>query len=153
MPVGINEMGQIGRDLLGTDPGCCPPAETTVGLPNPSGHGVRRRLCRRMTATIDGSCGCDVLAHEIVRVARAIGLPTAVVFRGVDGFTPRTDPARSAAPPLVVVVTGDPESIDDLVTGVAPVLGRSELTVEDVHEIVTACPEPSRPGARPGTGA
>jgi PII-like signaling protein len=100
-------------------------------------RGVRRRVCRRMTATIDGSAGCEALAREIVRVARVVGLPTAAVLRGVDGFTPRTD--RSAChPPVVVVVTGDPESIDDLVVGVAPVLGRCELTVEDVHEIVPA---------------
>jgi len=37
---------------------------------------------------------------------------------------------------VIVVVTGDPESIDDLVAGVAPVLGRCEVTVEDVQEVV-----------------
>jgi hypothetical protein len=36
----------------------------------------------------------------------------------------------------MVVVSGDPESIDDLVVGVAPVLGQCALTVEDVEEIV-----------------
>lgn len=106
-------------------------------------RGVRRRVCRRMTATIDGSAGCEVLAREIVRVARAVGLPTAAVVRGVDGFTPRTDES-ACGPPLIVVVTGDPESIDDLVVGVAPVLGRCELTVEDVQEIV---PAPAGPTA------
>ena len=96
---------------------------------------VRRRVSRRMTATIDGSEGCEVLAREIVRVARAVGLPTAAVFRCVDGFTPRTGQS-ARTPPLMVVVSGDPESIDDLVVGVAPVLGRCALTVEDVQEIV-----------------
>ena len=113
------------------------------------GRCVKRRVSRRMTATIDGSEGCEVLAREIVRVARAVGLPTAAVFRCVDGFTPRTD--QSAwSPPMVVVVSGDPESIDDLVVGVAPVLGRCALTVEDVHEIVTGIvPGPS--GSAAGT--
>jgi PII-like signaling protein len=101
------------------------------------GRGVRHRVCRRMTATIDGSDGCEVLAREIVRVARALGLPTASVFRCVDGFTPRTDQS-ACTPPVIVVVSGDPESIDDLVVGVAPVLGRCELTVEDVQKIVPA---------------
>ena len=100
-----------------------------------AGRCVQRRVSRRMTATIDGSAGGEVLAREIVRIARAVGLPTAAVFRCVDGFTPRTD--QSAwSPPMVVVVSGDPESIDDLVVGVAPVLGRCALTVEDVQEIV-----------------
>jgi PII-like signaling protein len=100
-------------------------------------RGVRERVSRRMTATVDGSSGGEVLAREIVRVARAVGLSTAAVVRGFDGFTPRTDPS-ACRPPLIVVVTGDPESIDDLVVGVAPVVGRCELTVEDVREIVPA---------------
>ena len=63
---------------------------------------VRRRVSRRMTATIDGSACCEVLAG------------------------------------------------DDLVVGVAPVLGRCALTVEDVHEIVTGIvPGPS--GSAAGT--
>jgi len=51
------------------------------------GRCVKRRVSRRMTATIDGSACCEVLAG------------------------------------------------DDLVVGVAPVLGRCALTVEDVQEI------------------
>lgn len=101
------------------------------------GRCVQRRVSRRMTATIDGSAGGEVLAREIVRVARAVGLPTAAVFRSVDGFTPRTEQS-ACTPPVIVVVSGDPESIDDLVVGVAPVLGRCALTVEDVEEIVPA---------------
>src|SRR5690349_22027159 len=96
------------------------------------GRCVQRRASRRMTATIDGSAGAEVLARELVRVARAVGLPTAAVFRCVDGFTPRTGSA--CTPPMVVVVSGDPESVDDLVVGVAPLLGRCALTVEDVQE-------------------
>ena len=38
----------------------------------------------------------------------------------------------------MIIVTGDPESIDDFVEGVAPVLDPGELTVEDVAEIVRA---------------
>jgi len=88
---------------------------------------------------IDGSGPRRVLAREIVRVAHACGLPTVGVFNGVDGFTPGTDPRPSSyRPPLMVIVTGDPESIDDFVTGIAPVLMPGELTVEDVTEIVPA---------------
>jgi len=115
------------------------------------GRCAKRRVSRRMTATIDGSAGCEVLAREIVRVARAVGLPTAAVFRCVDGFTPRTD-QTTCTPPVIVVVSGDPESIDDLVAGVAPVLGRCALTVEDVEEIVPAI-VPAPAGTIPGTAA
>jgi hypothetical protein len=88
---------------------------------------------------IDGSGPRRVLAHEIVHVAHACGLPMVGVFNGVDGFTPDTDPRPSSyRPPLMVVVTGDPESIDDFVTGIAPVLGPGELTVEDVTELLPA---------------
>lgn len=87
---------------------------------------------------IDGSGPRRILADEIVRVARACGLPTAGAFEGVAGFTPTTDPRRSCRPPLMVVVTGDPESVDDFVTGVAPVLVAGELTVEDVTEVLPA---------------
>jgi hypothetical protein len=71
------------------------------------------------------------------------------VFNGVDGFAPDTDLRPSSyRPPLMVVVTGDPESIDDFVTGIAPVLGPGELTVEDVTEIL-----PARGRCTPLTGA
>ena len=104
---------------------------------------------RRATVMIDGSGPRRVLAHEIVRVAHACGLPMVGVFNGVDGFAPATDLRPSTyRPPLMVVVTGDPESIDDFVTGIAPVLGPGELTVEDVTEIL-----PSRGQCAPLTGA
>jgi hypothetical protein len=86
---------------------------------------------------IDGSGPRRVLAREIVNVAHACGLPMVGVFNGVDGFTPDTDPRPSSyRPPFMVVVTGDPESIDDFVTGIAPVLVPGELTVDDVTEIL-----------------
>lgn len=104
---------------------------------------------RRATVMIDGSGPRRVLAHEIVRVAHACGLPMVGVFNGVDGFAPATDLRPSTyRPPLMVVVTGDPESIDDFVTGIAPVLGPGELTVEDVTEIL-----PSPGQCAPLTGA
>jgi PII-like signaling protein len=110
---------------------------------------LHRRPGRRATIMIDGSGPRRVLAHEIVNVAHSCGLPMAGVFTGVDGFTPDTDPRPSSyRPPVMVVVTGDPESIDDFVTGIAPVLGPGELTVEDVTEILPA----SDPHAPP-TGA
>jgi len=59
------------------------------------GRCVKRRVSRRMTATIDGSEGCEVLAREIVRVARAVGLPTAAVFRCVDGSPTARRPVRT----------------------------------------------------------
>jgi hypothetical protein len=94
---------------------------------------------RRATVMIDGSGPRRVLAHEIVRVAHACGLPMVGVFNGVDGFAPATDLRPSTyRPPLMVIVTGDPESIDDFVTGIAPVLGPGELSVEDVTEILPA---------------
>jgi hypothetical protein len=108
-----------------------------------------RRPARRATMMIDGSGPRRLLAHEIVRVAHACGLPVVGVFNGVDGFAPETDPRPSSyRPPLMVVVTGDPESIDDFVTGIAPVLGPGELTVEDVTEILPAAdPRGSLTGA------
>jgi hypothetical protein len=98
---------------------------------------LHRRRSRRATIMIDGSGPRRVLAGEIVRVAHACGLPTAGAFEGFAGFTPAT-PRQSARPPLMVVVTGDPESIDDFVTGVAPVLVAGELTVDDVTEVLPA---------------
>ena len=75
------------------------------------------------------------------------------MFNGVDGFTPDTDPRPSSyCPPLMVVVTGDPESIDDFVTGIAPVLEPGELTVEDVTEIIPAR-DPCEPPAGAGSPA
>ena len=58
---------------------------------------------------------------------------------GWDGFTPGTSlHGCPPAPPTMIIVTGDPESIDDFVEGVAPVLDAGEITVEDVTEIVHA---------------
>jgi len=37
----------------------------------------------------------------------------------------------------LIIVTGDPESIDDFATGIAPVLEPGGLTVEDLVEIVS----------------
>ena len=115
---------------------------------------LHRRPGRRATVMIDGSGPRRVLAHEIVRVAHGCGLPMVGVFDGVDGFAPDTDLRPSSyRPPLMVVVTGDPESIDDFVTGIAPVLGPGELTVEDVTEILPAR-DPRGPLAGAGsTGA
>jgi len=114
---------------------------------------LHRQPGRRATVMIDGSGPRRVLAHEIVRVAHASGLPMVGVFNGVDGFTPDTDPRPSSyRPPLMVVVTGDPESIDDFVTGIAPVLGPGELTVEDVTEIIPAR-DPCEPPAGAGSPA
>lgn len=98
-----------------------------------------RRPGRRVTMMIDGSGSRRTLAAEIVRVARASGLTAVGVFRGVDGFTPGTGLyGWPPGPPTMIIVTGDPESIDDFVEGVAPVLDPGELTVEDVAEIVRA---------------
>ena len=97
----------------------------------------RRRPGRRVTMMIDGSGSRRRVAAEIVREARASGLTSVGVFHRVDGFTTGTDlRARPLSPPTMIIVTGDPESIDDFVEGVAPVLKPGELTVEDVAEIV-----------------
>jgi hypothetical protein len=99
---------------------------------------VKRRVSRRMAATIDGSEGCEVPAREIVRVARAVGSDgRRLPLRRRVHATHR--PVRMP-PPMIVVVSGDPESTDDLVVGVAPVLRRCALTVEDVQEIAPAPP-------------
>ena len=99
---------------------------------------LHRRPSRRLTLMIDGSGAGMRLASEIVRLARMSGLPAVGVFHGIAGFArgPHGCSSPGTQPPILVVLTGDPESIDDFANGVAPVLEPGELTVEDVAEIV-----------------
>jgi len=101
---------------------------------------AHRRPCRRLSLMIDGSGPGSRLAAEIVGLARASGLPSVGVFHAMGGFTSGAcgcgSPQPASQPPILIIVTGDPESIDDFATGIAPVLEPGQLTVEDLAEIV-----------------
>jgi hypothetical protein len=81
------------------------------------------------------------LAAEIARLARSNGLPAVGVFRGVGGLVPDTGAYEGAVNqhPIMVTIVGDPESVEDLMVGIAPLVRFGELTVEDVQIVV---PEP-----------
>jgi PII-like signaling protein len=96
--------------------------------------GPRRRTARRITVIVDGSAVCDgvPLAVDIVARAHAAGLPGVSVFRGIGGTSPQAPDDQS----FMIVMVADPESADDLVRQIAPLLDDGLLVTDDVVEIV-----------------
>jgi PII-like signaling protein len=101
------------------------------------------RTARRITVIVNES---DVHDHaplvlEIVARAHAAGLPGASVFRGIGGFGLAhstgmpTSTTTSGDRPIMIVMIADPESADDAVQQIAPLLRGGLLVVDDVVEI------------------
>lgn len=100
-----------------------------------------RRTARRITVFVDESAerGGVPLAVDVVARAHAAGLPGVSLFRGIGGTSPEASDQRS----FMIVMVADPESADDLVRQIAPLLGEGLLVTDDVVEIV------SGPGSGP----
>jgi PII-like signaling protein len=107
---------------------------------------LQRRPARRLTVFIGD---CDTyrhrsLANEIVHRAHAAGLPGTSVFRGIEGFGARrfihTTRILSLADelPIMLVIVGDLEAIDDFVPEIAPLLRQGLITIEDVETVYLA---------------
>jgi hypothetical protein len=89
---------------------------------------------------------CDTYGHrsltnEIVHRAHAAGLPGTSVFRGIEGFGAsgfiHNSRILSLADelPIMVIIVGDREAIDDFVPEIAPLLRQGLITVEDVEAV------------------
>ena len=101
----------------------------------------RRHPGLRLTILLDGSGPRGRLAAEIARLARSSGLPAVGMFRGVGGHVPDSGAYERATSrhPVMITIVGEPESVEDLMVGIAPLLRFGELTVEDVQIVA---PEP-----------
>lgn len=104
---------------------------------------LHRRPARRLTVLVgeSDSYGHRPLVTEIVHRAHAAGLPGASVFRGVEGFgasrsihTTRIL-SLSGELPVMIVIVGDPGTIDDFVPQIAPLLQKGLMTVEDLEVV------------------
>lgn len=114
---------------------------------------LQRRPARRLTVFVGEY---DTLAHrplatEIVHRAHQAGLAGASVFHGVEGFgasraihTTRIL-SLSEDLPVVIVIVDTPETIEDFLPQIAPLLAQGLIVVEDV-EIVRFVPADGEPG-------
>lgn len=104
---------------------------------------LQRHSARRLTVFIGD---CDTYRHrsltnEIVHRAHDAGLPGTSVFRGIEGYGARhfihTTRILSLADelPIMVVIIGDSEAIEDFVPEIAPLLHQGLITIEDVETV------------------
>lgn len=124
-----------------------------------------RRPGRRLTIIVEGrgtaeavdAVGRDIglVAATVVDLARAEGLPGASVFLGDTGYGP--GPAEAGGRPVMVVIVGEAECVDDFADAVTTALPDALVTVEDVVELVRPRPAggwaDGTSGARPVASA
>lgn len=104
---------------------------------------LQRSSARRLTVFLSESDTYEhrPLATEIIHRAHAAGLPGASVFRGIEGFGASRSIhtlrilSLSEDLPILVVIVGAPEAIDDFVPEVAPLVRQGMITVEDVETV------------------
>lgn len=95
--------------------------------------GAHRRAARRLTVVV----GEPALALDVVALAHAAGAGAVHLMHGVGATAQAPD-----GPSFMIVIVADPESADDLVRQLTPLLGDGLLVTDDVVETVSGAAGP-----------